>query len=270
MKASVFFLVVGVLVIDQHAAIAKTISELQTKTENRLINGIKMGFQMCEATFPGQTPTAWEKLREFIFPITFGEFETQFREFGTFKGFTNSIYEKYVFLNPGVPIQLREEASILFMSSSPVSEPGGIYRYAVYRQGSNLLSGSIPESKIQQAFAAADRQIPPPPPAPSAIDPLQEAAQAKMLRNLEEVQAEFLREHPEVLRGEMPRERKIQPAKKAKSVHSNFPVLPSETNSTSGAVAVTDAPILNHWWVLLAVLVAGAILFLLLRRGKAP
>lgn len=255
--------------------IGSVVSERQVTEEGSLMRGIRAFFQFYQIKHDGSLPTNWAMLNEEILPEGWRKREKQFREFGELKGFTNSIYEKYVFINPGLPISLRvmnpearlsplEESPILFMSASSVPAYDGLYRYVVYQQGSNLYSDSIKEDKIQKAFAKANRQIPIPPPALTTINAAEEAAEAERERENEKALEKFKREHPEDFTNEIPRQEGRRSSRLQVFAGSNI----VSTNASQLAPAELGTRRSVWLWLGFAVIVGLGIAFIRFRREK--
>jgi hypothetical protein len=87
--------------------------------------------------------------------------ESDFRKFGQHAGFTNSFYEKYVRVPPGVTNRAFPQEAI-FMNAYPVPDyDGGYGRYVIWREGpQDYRNNWAPESQIQEAFKRAGVPIP--------------------------------------------------------------------------------------------------------------
>lgn len=225
--------------------LGSVVSEKQQREEGNLISGVRSHFQFYQIKNDGSLPTNWTMLKEWFTPAGWGTREEQFRElFGEMKRFTNSIYEKYVFINPGVSIFLYEDSLILFMSAAPVPTAGGLYRYAVYYEGTNLISGSIKEERIQKAFAKANRTIPIPSPAPSAIDQAKVAAEKEFFRYSRESFAKFRKERPELFEGEVELPRESPPRR------SQFRPPDKGSVTNEGKTIAAAEPAKSTWWLI--------------------
>ena len=120
-----------------------------------------------------QHPSGWDQIVPYITTKGLIDFEVKFKSFGKAAGFTNSLFEKYVFLNPGVWVAHWQPAQdgqgiqrfILMMSAQPVPISANVrVRFVIYQEESEVRWSSISEEAIQRAFAEAARQIPQPQP----------------------------------------------------------------------------------------------------------
>ena len=174
-------------------------SQKQTKPENMMMEAIALLFRVYGATHNGVFPATWESLQETSGTSFWHNKELEFREFGDNKGFTNSIFEKYVFVSPPVkvaslkeftgytgPVSPFDPAHILFMSAVPLQEGTDWVRWAVFLRESNLYGGQILENRVQKSFELAGRTIPIAAPAVSAIDPAKVAAEEEFFQSSKE------------------------------------------------------------------------------------
>jgi hypothetical protein len=100
-------------------------------------------------------------------------FHRRFLAFGENAGFTNSFYEKYTFLPPGVTSRWTE-GDILLMNARPYPGPyGGMARGVISKADKVYHQKQLEEERIQQLFREAgilepkpDSMPPPPPPPP--------------------------------------------------------------------------------------------------------
>jgi len=100
--------------------------------------------------------------------------DQRLRAFGKDAGFTNSIFEKYIFPLHGLTNRVAE-GEILLLNAQPFPGPERLGRIVISRIGTGLNDYRrvwLPERRIQQIFAEAGMEIPkaipmpPPPPAP--------------------------------------------------------------------------------------------------------
>ena len=98
--------------------------------------------------------------------------QEKFREFGASAGFTNSIYEKYVVLAPGLTNHAIKGEMIL-MSARPFPDlDGRLIRIVIWRAGAeDYRSTEIAEGRIQEIFQEMNRPIPAPVPMPPPDPP---------------------------------------------------------------------------------------------------
>jgi hypothetical protein len=94
-------------------------------------------------------------------------FEMEFRKLGKYAGFTNSFYEKYIRVPPGVTNQAFPKDPI-FMNAYPFPDFDGRYgRYVIWREHPQTFRATwARESQVQEAFQRAGVPIPKPSPMP--------------------------------------------------------------------------------------------------------
>lgn len=97
----------------------------------------------------------------------------RFASYGAHAGFSNSFYEKYAFLPPGVTSRF-VEGEILLLNAHPYSDPyGKLERNVISRATEGYKWRTLQEDTIQRMFKETGQRIPkptpmpPPPPAPS-------------------------------------------------------------------------------------------------------
>src|SRR5829696_3762387 len=98
--------------------------------------------------------------------------DLDFQKFGKDAGFTNSFYEKYVRVPPGITNRAFPKEAV-FMNALPVPDyEGGFGRYVIWREGpQDYRNNWAPESQIQEAFKRAGIPIPRPTPMPKPPRP---------------------------------------------------------------------------------------------------
>ena len=122
----------------------------------------------------------------------------RFLAFGKTAGFTNSVFEKYVFFQSGITSRWIE-GEVVFMNAKPYPGPDGLERSVVSRTASVFHWKTVSEDRVQRLLNESGVRnpipitAPPPPPEPPPVD----AAFRKLAeKNLESVIAEYERQNP--------------------------------------------------------------------------
>jgi hypothetical protein len=104
-------------------------------------------------------------------------YQTAFRKFGKYSGFTNSFYDKYICLQPVLPITnglIRGELYVISASPYPGLD-GQPCRVIIWKAGrQDYRIGRLTESRIHALFH--ERGVPLPPPTPSPPVPVPDDA----------------------------------------------------------------------------------------------
>jgi hypothetical protein len=147
--------------------------ERQFEAEAQVIMRIVWGLEWHQAEHPHESITNLSHLvaaySQKGYPYAWHD---RFRRFGKHAGFKNSIYEKYIFLPPG--IRGREIAGdAVMMNATPYPGlEGELQRSVVFRINWTYLQDSVSEAFVQQMFKEAGipeprpQVMPPPPPRP--------------------------------------------------------------------------------------------------------
>jgi hypothetical protein len=154
----------------------RKISKLHT-LESTAAGAIAHALISYEGFYPGvgitNLPQAFEATRLNGWHIQHpARLELDFRKFGKYAGFTNSFYEKYVPVPPGVTNRAFPKEA-MFMNAQLVPGHDGRYgRYVIWREGpQDYRNNWVPESQIQEAFKRAGVPIPQPTPMPKPPRP---------------------------------------------------------------------------------------------------
>lgn len=123
-----------------------------------------------------ELPAKREDLQPMFDPSVWGQMERQYLRLPIhLRGFTNSIYERYVFVAPPLEARLgRPDSQVrIFMLTSQPRHTGGTnyLRTAFWFDGNQVGSGSVQETKVQELFSAANRPLPQVLPAAPATPP---------------------------------------------------------------------------------------------------
>ena len=249
MRGCFFFLIILLYPL---WGLGRSITDKQSGTENQFLNALISGFGMYQATHEGVLATNWTMLSEWFNDDFWPSWEKKFGTFGKQKGFTNSIFEKYVWVKPGVVVVTTQPPKeILLMSSVPLQEGTNLIRRAILLEGTNIVERHIPEDFVQKSFQIAGRAIPGP-------DPSLFPAAARTNAANEPPAAPSI-EAATPLEGQIPST--LSSAKE----NGSSPLLPATTNEI---VALAPASQPRSWWVIVAVIM-GSVLFLVLRRRKS-
>jgi hypothetical protein len=117
-------------------------------------------------------PTNMSQLQNWLTVEGWAWWEEKFKEFGEHAGFSNSIFEKYVFLPSGVFFQIRSKTfEAVLMNAQPFSDGrGATNRWVIHRTGEVINRSLLPEEKVQGMLRRAGIDAPKPPPMISAIE----------------------------------------------------------------------------------------------------
>ena len=152
--------------------------------------------------FPGVRPTNFSQVfLDLQRPYPHG-IDSQFRAFGAHAGFTNSFYEKYIFLPPGLSHRMIE-GEILLLNAQPFPDRDGkLGRMVLSKLGAGHASYRINwilEPRIQQIFQEAGIKVPKPPlmlPPPPEPPPVDDAFRNAAAKGLHEAMSEYERRYP--------------------------------------------------------------------------
>jgi hypothetical protein len=138
----------------------------QYEAEAKAIFGIMRMLAHYDLEHPNARPTNLSQLflvSEQDYPYEWGR---QFRTYGNNAGFTNSIYEKYVFFPPGITNR-RVTGEIVLMNAHPYpANNGELQRTIVSKSAEGYHREPIGEDLIQTLFKEAGVVVPKPPLAP--------------------------------------------------------------------------------------------------------
>lgn len=237
----------------------------QDSAENSLLKTIATAFKIHAGSNEGQFPTNWSMLQTVLKPRMWYDEELKFREFGENKGFTNSIYEKYVFVPPGVKMPAiykgaPPQGDILFMAAAPYQSANSdvLLRSVIHRRdGTNVIPTPYVEERIQKLFQEHGVAIPSADPMSSAIDPEIVRAERDFVNKANE---DWYRAHPEdrpFLRGT---------SAPGPYVGSNRPS--PEPHSLSAATTEVPPRPPRRWLSIAVFAGLGGIAFLLVRASR--
>ena len=144
-----------------------TVSSLELQFSTKLSSTIR--FHLAEAHV---LPTNVNQLIRFMTTEGWASLEDRFKHFGEQAGFSNSIFEKYVFLPAGVtfPVGPSAAEAILLNAHSIQDKNGERYRWVIYRIGEAVDHTVLTEDKVQEIITRAGVAIPKPAPMISAIE----------------------------------------------------------------------------------------------------
>ncbi len=151
--------------------------EKQHVVESQVIFGILRLLPIFEHSHPGVQMTNLAQVVAGLdrdYPYGWHE---QLLRFGKRAGFSNSIYEKYVFFPPGLTNRLFE-GELVMMNAEPYPDAAGeMGRTLISKEGGVFFRQSIREARVQQLFKDGNVLEPkpmpmPPPPAPPDRPPM--------------------------------------------------------------------------------------------------
>ena len=143
-------------------------------------------------------PTNITQLQNWLTVEGWASWEERFKKFGEQSGFSNSIFEKYVFLPQGITFRIGPVVvEAVLMSARPFWDgKGGTNRWVIHRSGEIIDRALLPEYKVQEMFRQADAEMPQPPSMISAIelDAPRRREQAQRQHEMEEEIKRFVAE----------------------------------------------------------------------------
>jgi hypothetical protein len=148
----------------------------QFEAEAHAIFGLQNLLKEYEAVYPGVRVTNVSQLFIDLDRSYPHEWHQQFNGFGNTAGFTNSIYEKYVFFPSGIT-NPKFEGELLLMNAKPYPSPKGEMERSLVSKSAGVHHWiTLREDRIQQFFKEAGIAEPkpvvmsPPSPAPPETD----------------------------------------------------------------------------------------------------
>jgi hypothetical protein len=138
-------------------------------------------FWLYEDQFPTQPRTNLAGLFDTVGTGYPSDLHERFRRFGRNAGFSNSFYEKYVFVPPGISNAVTGGEMILMSAASFPEEDGREVRVVIFRNGFGYDGWGqkwLPEEVVREIFATAKVEFPKPVPLP------RQAVEARYSQNL--------------------------------------------------------------------------------------
>ena len=172
--------------------------EKQNTAEAQTVLGTMRILKDYDLAHPGVRVTNLSQLFPVGDQIYPHHWHRRFAAFGKSAGFTNSIYEKYVFFRPGVTSRWME-GDVVFMNTSPYPGPDGLKRSMVSKGAGVYHWKTLSEDQVQRLLKESGiteprpAVFPPPPPEPPPADATFRKTAEK---DLEQAMAEYERRYP--------------------------------------------------------------------------
>ena len=144
----------------------------QSNVEARYAQKLCSAIGLARAVNQGIMPTNIIQVQPSLTMEGWAMWENVFRQFGDEAGFSNSIFEKYVFLPPGlkVPVGRVSVDGISMNAKIFLDDQGRAYRWIIYHYGDEIDCGPFAEEKVQEMLLQAGIKVPKPPPMVSAVE----------------------------------------------------------------------------------------------------
>lgn len=190
MRLAAPMLFIIILHLQTATAADETLFSLEHIFANKLRLALELSWEVNQRTMPTNMAQVIPSLTLEWWTMM----EEKFQEFDRQAGFSNSIFEKYVFLPPGVRFSIGPSvAEAMLMNAQPIrSTGGGSNRWIIYRIGEAIDPVLLDEKRVQEMLRKAGVQVPSPLYMPSAIE-LDAPRREEEARNQQEMEEDLKR-----------------------------------------------------------------------------